>query len=95
MIIKKNGVCPSMPLSLFDPGCPCFVPGCPCFVASYPCLVPGCPCYVPGCTVLSFVIVGQKNSVAALCCLSLTMVKTGSKLQIHCIKGDGKMAVMT
>ena len=33
------------------------------------------------------VVVGQQNYVAALCSLSLTMVKTGAKLQIPRIKG--------
>ena len=32
------------------------------------------------------VVAGQKNSVAAFCSLSLTMVKTGAKLQIPGIK---------
>ena len=43
------------------------------------------------------VVVGQKNSVAALYSLNLTMVKTGAKLQILGIKGGLvliKMAVM-
>ena len=33
------------------------------------------------------VVVGQKKSVAALCSLNLTMVKTEAKLQIQGIKG--------
>ena len=44
------------------------------------------------------VVVGQKNSGDALCSHSLTMVKTGAKLQIPGIKGGLvliKMAVMT
>ena len=32
------------------------------------------------------IVVGQKNSFAALCSLRLTMVKTGAKLQIPVIK---------
>ena len=41
------------------------------------------------------IIVGQVNSVAANCSLSLTMVETGAKLQVPGIKGGLVLIKMT
>ena len=85
------GICPIMPQSLFCPWLSLF---CPCFVLACPCFVPGCTSFYPS----VIVFVGQDDSVAALCSLSLAMVEVGAKLQISGIKGGLvliNMATMT
>ena len=88
---RQLGILPIMPLV---PGYPCSIPGYPCPIPVYPCSIPVYPCSIPGCpwcpccpgVILGFIPVGQEDSVAAPCSLSLTMVEAGDKLHLPVMK---------
>ena len=90
-----------MPLSLFCPWlflfCPWLSLSCPWFSLSCPWLSLFCPWLHLFCPPVN-VFVGQDDSVAALCSLSLALFDVGAKLQIPGIKGGLvliNMATMT
>ena len=67
--------------------CPWLSLFCPWLSRFCPWLSLFCPCFVPGFTSFVPLFVGQEDSVAALCSLSLTMVEVGATLHIPWIKG--------
>ena len=105
---SAHGVCPIMPLTLFCPWLSLFCPWlslfCPWLSLSSPWLSLSCPWLSLFCPLLHLfcpsviVFVGQDDSVAALCSLSLVMLEEGAKLQIPEMK-EGlvpiSMATMT